>query len=89
MAMEDAVVLAKCLRDVPDTEEAFVVFEALRKDRVEKLVEEARRTGNHKAPSNALTRGIRDLVLPFFLKRGVENTRRVHSYRVAWDERVA
>jgi len=89
MAMEDAVVLAKCLRDVPDTEEAFVVFEALRKDRVEKLVEEARRTGNHKAPSNALTRRIRNLVLPFFLKRGVENTRRVHSYRVDWDERVA
>ncbi|MDQ3638422.1 MAG: FAD-dependent monooxygenase [Actinomycetota bacterium] len=89
MAMEDAVVLAKCLRDVPDTEEAFAVFEALRKDRVEKLVEEARRTGNHKAPSNALTRRIRNLVLPFFLKRGVENTRRVHSYRVDWDERVA
>lgn len=89
MAMEDAVVLAKSLRDVPDTEEAFAVFEALRKERVEKLVEEARRTGNHKAPSNALTRGIRDLVLPFFLKRGVENTRRVHSYRVDWDERVA
>ncbi|MBA4117020.1 MAG: FAD-dependent monooxygenase, partial [Rubrobacter sp.] len=89
MAMEAAVVLAKCLRDILDAEEAFAVFEALRKDRVEKLVEEARRTGNHKAPSNSLTRGIRDLVLPFFFKRGIENTRRVHSYRVDWNERVA
>ncbi len=89
IAMEDAFVLAKCLRDVPDAEEAFVTYERLRKDRVEKIVKEARRTGNHKAPSNAITRGIRDLVLPFFLKMGVKNTEEVYSYRVDWDEKVA
>lgn len=89
MALEDAIVLAKCLRDVPDAENAFATYERLRKDRVEKLVEEARRTGNQKAPSNAVTRGIRDLVLLFFLKMGVKNARKVYSYRVDWSEKAA
>jgi FAD-dependent urate hydroxylase len=88
MAMEDAIVLAKCLRDLPDAERAFAAFETLRKDRVEKLVKEARRNGSRKAPINALTRGIRELVLPFFLKMGVTNAERAYSYRVDWDEKV-
>ncbi|MCA1717311.1 MAG: FAD-dependent monooxygenase [Actinobacteria bacterium] len=89
MALEDAIVLAKCLRDLPDTEMAFAAFEALRKDRVEELVEQARRSGSRKVPTNALTRGIRDLALPFFLKVGAKNAERAYSYRVDWDEKVA
>jgi FAD-dependent urate hydroxylase len=88
MAMEDAVVLAKCLRDVPDVERAFAAFERLRKDRVEELVEAARRNGSRKAPTNVLTRGIRDLVLPFFIKMAVKNAGKAYSYRVEWDEEV-
>jgi len=88
MAMEDAIVLAKCLRDVPDTRAAFATFENLRRERVERVVKEARRTGNQKAPSGAIGRAIRDLVLPFFLKMGVKATEPVYSYRVDWTERV-
>jgi 2-polyprenyl-6-methoxyphenol hydroxylase-like FAD-dependent oxidoreductase len=88
MAMEDAVVLAKCLRDIPETEKAFTAFERLRKDRVEELVEAARKTSGGKAPANVLTRAIRDLVLPFFIKIGVRKAREAHSYRVEWDEEV-
>ncbi len=69
-------------------EEAFAAFERLRKDRVEQVVEAARRTSGGKAPKNALTRAIRDLVLPFFIRIGVESARKVHSYRVEWDEEV-
>lgn len=89
MALEDAVVLAKCLRDIPDTERAFAAFEALRKNRVEWLIEEARRNSSRKGATNVLTRAIRDLVLPFFLKMGVKNAERAYSYRVDWDEKVA
>jgi FAD-dependent urate hydroxylase len=89
IAMEDAIVLARCLRDVPETEKAFAAFEALRKDRVEWLVEEARRNGSRKGATNVLTRAIRDLMLPFFLKMGVKNAERAYSYRVDWDEKVA
>jgi len=35
MALEDAVVLAKCLRDLPDTETALTRYESLRRPRVE------------------------------------------------------
>ncbi|MDX3384664.1 FAD-dependent oxidoreductase [Streptomyces niveiscabiei] len=35
MALEDAVVLAKCLRDLPDTDAALDRYEALRRPRVE------------------------------------------------------
>lgn len=35
MALEDAVVLAKCLRDAPDTDAALVRYEELRRPRVE------------------------------------------------------
>jgi 2-polyprenyl-6-methoxyphenol hydroxylase-like FAD-dependent oxidoreductase len=35
MALEDAVVLAKALRDAPDTDTALAVYEALRRPRVE------------------------------------------------------
>jgi 2-polyprenyl-6-methoxyphenol hydroxylase-like FAD-dependent oxidoreductase len=89
MAMEDAIVLAKCLRDFPDVEDAFAAYERLRKARVEAVVAAARRMGNQKAPSNALTRGLRDLVLPFFLKQGVKSAQQVYAYRVDWDQRVA
>jgi FAD-dependent urate hydroxylase len=82
-------VLARCLRALPDSEGAFAAFECLRKGRVERIVAGARRTGNQKVPSNALTRGLRDLVLPFFLKMGVKDAERIHSYRVDWEEKAA
>ncbi|MFD9226158.1 FAD-dependent monooxygenase [Streptomyces sp. NPDC060064] len=88
MAMEDSIVLAKCLRDLDTPQQAFAAFQSIRKDRVEKIIKEGRRTGNQKAASNGFQRGVRDLVLPFFLKLGVKATEPVYSYRVDWDETV-
>lgn len=86
MAMEDAIVLAKFLRDIPEPGRAFATFEARRRNRVDKIVEQARKTGNQKSPGNAVGRAIRDLVLPFFLKRGVKDTEWVYAWRFDWDE---
>ncbi|AVZ76424.1 FAD-binding monooxygenase [Streptomyces lunaelactis] len=86
MAMEDSIVLTKCLRDLPDPQQAFAAFQALRKERVEKIIKEGRKTGNQKAASNNFQRTVRDLVLPFFLKLGVKATHPVYAYRVDWDE---
>ena len=47
MALEDAVVLAQCLRDVP--EHAFPTFEGLRRERVERVVKAGARSSNAKA----------------------------------------
>ena len=56
---------------------------------MERIIAGARRTGKGKVPSNALTRGLRDLVLPFFLKVSAKDAERIFSYRVDWDEKVA
>ncbi len=88
LAMEDAIVLAKCLRDVDEVPDAFATFEALRRERVDDIVELSRETGTQKAPSNIFTRKLRDLVLPFFLKRGVDRFEQIYSYRVDWTEPI-
>jgi 2-polyprenyl-6-methoxyphenol hydroxylase-like FAD-dependent oxidoreductase len=89
LAMEDAIEVARCLRDVPDAEQAFEIFEGLRKERVDKLVREARRSGNQKALSNPIARRLRDLALPLLLKRGSKDAERAFTHRVCWEERVA
>jgi FAD-dependent urate hydroxylase len=88
LAMEDAIALAKCVRDVEGVSEAFAAFEGLRRERVEAIVKMSRETGNQKAPANVVTRKFRDLVLPFFLKRGTEKFERIYSHRIAWDKPV-
>ena len=89
LALEDAIVLAKCLRDIPDVERAFTAFESHRRPRVEKLVREARRQGRRKAAASPLGRRVRDLVLPFFLELGVRGLRKTYQYRVDWRDRAA
>ncbi|HEX6938577.1 MAG TPA: FAD-dependent monooxygenase [Longimicrobiales bacterium] len=85
LALEDAVVVAKHLRDAPDAEAAFAAFQASRYARVSRLVREARRTGNQKAVSNPVLVAIRDLVLPLFLKRASASSDWIHGYRVEWE----
>lgn len=63
LALEDAVILAKCLRDIPGTGAAFDTFAALRRERVERVVAESHKSSNDKAAGPVL-RVIRDAVLP-------------------------
>jgi FAD-dependent urate hydroxylase len=90
MAIEDAVVLARCLRDLPDKGQAFGAYERLRRARVERIVAHGARTSNSKA-AGPIARKIRDLMMPAILKR-VANGKALawmHDYNIAWDERVA
>lgn len=87
MALEDAAVLGKCLRDLPGSEEAFAAFQNLRKARVEAVVEQARRNGSRKIPHPVMG-WVRDLALPFFLKSGMQEATRTYGYKIAWDEEV-
>lgn len=90
MALEDALVLAKCLRDVPAPPQAFAAFQRLRKSRVERLILQARRTGARKAVSNPLLIWLRDRLMSFFLARIAADTDAwVYSYRIDWDQAVA
>jgi 2-polyprenyl-6-methoxyphenol hydroxylase-like FAD-dependent oxidoreductase len=89
LALEDAFVLAKCLRDVPDATQAFSTFERIRRGRVEPILRQSRRTGQQKAPTGWLGRRIRDLVLPIFLKSGARAAHELYGYAVDWEKRIA
>jgi FAD-dependent urate hydroxylase len=90
MAIEDAVVLARCLRDLPDSGQAFAAYERLRRTRVERIVAHGARTSNSKA-AGPVARVLRDLMMPLVLKRVAsgESLAWMHDYHIAWDEKVA
>jgi 2-polyprenyl-6-methoxyphenol hydroxylase-like FAD-dependent oxidoreductase len=87
LALEDAVVLAQCLRDLREPEAAFGTFEALRKARAERIVKLSRRLGKTKVPSR-FGAWFRDRTLPFFLKVGAAETVDKYRYRVDFDRPV-
>src|SRR5918995_318886 len=85
LAIEDAVVLAKCLRDLPDPQQAFARFEALRRPRVERIIKVAARINSNKT-ARPLTRVVRDAVLPVIL-RLTTNSKQVNQqyrYHIDW-----
>lgn len=89
LALEDAIVLAKCIRDIPDVERAFSEFQKLRRERVEQIVKYSRRIGQRKHATNPVQVFFRDLMLPMFLKSANENSQRwMYDYQVEWSERV-
>ena len=92
MAIEDAVVLAKCLRDLPDIRLAFAAYEGLRRERVERVVAQGARFSSGKA-AGPVVRVLRDLMLPVVLKRvassGEKSLAWMYDYHIDWDEKVA
>jgi len=89
MAMEDALVLARCLRDLDEPAAAFEAFEKLRRPRVEEISRQARRNGSGKAVENRLALAFRDLLLPMFLRLGAKAQDRCYAHRTEWQAQVA
>lgn len=88
MAAEDAVELARCLRDLPDPTAAFVAYEGLRRERVQRIVAQGARTSRQKAPG-PVGRVLRDAVLPVVLRKARRGTQNwMHHHRVDWDAPV-
>jgi 2-polyprenyl-6-methoxyphenol hydroxylase-like FAD-dependent oxidoreductase len=50
MAIEDGVILAQCLRDLPEIPRALAAYEHLRRDRVERVVEAGASSANPSPP---------------------------------------
>jgi 2-polyprenyl-6-methoxyphenol hydroxylase-like FAD-dependent oxidoreductase len=90
MALEDAVVLAKCLRDLPSVEKAFAVFERIRRGRVERIVANGARSSSSKA-AGPLGRVLRDMVSPFVFRRFVteKSMAWMYEHHVDWNTPVA
>jgi 2-polyprenyl-6-methoxyphenol hydroxylase-like FAD-dependent oxidoreductase len=86
LAIEDAVVVAKCLRDLPDPQQAFARFEALRRSRVERIIKVAARINSNKAPG-PVAQVFRDAILPVIL-RVTANSKQVNQqfrYHIDWN----
>jgi FAD-dependent urate hydroxylase len=81
LAIESAVQLARCLRDLPH-DEAFAAYEGLRRARVERIIAMAARTNSAKA-AGPVARVLRDLLLPVAM-------RMIRPERMAWqfDHRI-
>jgi len=89
LALEDAMELARCVRDIPDLEEAFRRFQNLRKERVERVVKYSRQIGARKHATNPVQVFFRDLMLPFFLKQaGKQSLAWLHDFRIDWRQAV-
>lgn len=88
MAIEDAIVLAKCLRDIPNTQKAFEIFEKLRKARTEKVVKMAQKYGDAFTTTNPIKKWFRNKMIPMMIKRGNEPFDWIYSYKVDWDEKI-
>lgn len=89
LAIESAVQLARCLRDLPDPPSAFAAYEHLRRGRVEKVAARAGRINHAKAPG-PITRALMPLLMPTMMK--LMNQEKTFGpeqrYEIDWDETV-
>ncbi|RAQ93979.1 hypothetical protein A4R35_00445 [Thermogemmatispora tikiterensis] len=90
MALEDAAILAKCLRDVPDLEQAFTSYEHLRRERTTKMYQMDVNGDRGKHQVKPLEVWLRDLTMPTFLKlfASPKASDWIYSYRVDWSTPV-
>jgi FAD-dependent urate hydroxylase len=90
LAIEDAVQLAKCLRDLTGADRAFASFEQLRRPRVEKIIKQAERVNNNKA-ATGLGRILRDITMPVLMPTYVKFIangkpgRQLYAHHIDWD----
>lgn len=90
LAIEDAVVLAQCLRDHQDVPQALALYEQIRRSRVERAVAWSARVGKTKTPG-PVGRWLRDLLMPVGLRLFANPKAQAWLYaqHIAWDEHVA
>ena len=89
-SMEDAIVLAKCLRDIPDLDESFTKFEKLRKPRVEKIVKESQTSAKFFLRRDPLTKLFARIMMFFTLRDSNFRKRQnwIFSYKIDWDKKI-
>jgi FAD-dependent urate hydroxylase len=90
IAIESAVQLARCLRDLAPGE-AFAAYERLRRARVERIIAAAARTNGNKA--SPVARVLRDLLMPVAMRVAVKMVRPEKmawqfDYRIDWNAAV-
>ena len=88
LALESSIVLAKCMRDIPETQKAFAKYQQLRKPRVEKMVLLARKQGKFSTMQNPMMKWFRAKFLSYMAKHGSSQFDEIYGYRVDWSKKV-
>jgi 2-polyprenyl-6-methoxyphenol hydroxylase-like FAD-dependent oxidoreductase len=91
LALESAVELARCLRDSDDVTVAFAAYEGLRRDRVEKIAEQAAKTNTGKT-NGAAANFVFGLLMPVLSRTILAPEKMfgpVHRFRIDWDAPVS
>ncbi|MFI7608000.1 FAD-dependent monooxygenase [Micromonospora sp. NPDC049366] len=86
LAIESAVQLARCLRDLPDVGSAFTAYERLRRDRVERVAARAARINRAKAPG-PVARAVMPLLMPLLVRTAMNPERTLapeQRYVIDW-----
>ncbi|MBV8932100.1 MAG: FAD-dependent monooxygenase [Kutzneria sp.] len=88
-AVEDAIQLARCLRDLPDAAGAFSAYEQLRRNRRTRITEEAEHRNQNKA-AGPIARVLRDMTMPMVMKilTKPEKQAWLAGYQIDWDAKV-
>ncbi|SHF82970.1 FAD-dependent oxidoreductase [Streptoalloteichus hindustanus] len=87
LAIESAVELARCLRDLPDPRSAFTTYERLRRPRVEGIAARAAKINHVKAPGR-VTRALMPLVMRLMTRTVMKPEKTLgpeQRYRINWD----
>lgn len=90
LAIESAIQLARCLRDIPDPEAAFAVYEGLRRPRVEGVAARAAKINHSKTPGPIAGRMMR-MMMPLLAKTVMNPEKTMGAeqrYRIDWDSPV-
>ena len=89
LACEDAVTLARCVRDEPDVARALAAYEALRRDRVDRVTRWGAKMAKAKTVG-PVARAVRDVLMPRFLALGatpkaMERQMWLFAHHIEWD----
>ncbi len=91
MALEDAAILAKCVRDIPTLEQAFAIYEQLRRERTARMFKVGEQGDAGKHAVSPMQQWLRDLMTPIFVRlfANPKASRWMYAYRVDWDQPIA
>ncbi len=88
LAIEDALILSKCMRDIDEKETIFRTYQQLRKLRVERQAKQARKRGNQNLNKNPVAIFARDFFMPIAMKTGLVNEDWLYSYAIDWNTKI-
>ncbi|MFU8851870.1 FAD-dependent oxidoreductase [Micromonospora sp. SL1-18] len=90
LAIESAVQLARCLRDLPGAPSAFATYEHLRRDRVEGIAARAAKVNRTKAPG-PVARALMPVLMPLLIRIAMNPEKTLgpeQRYIIDWDAPV-